>query len=101
MHAGLAIDREALAVVCCRWGVEKMRIFGSATTDAFDEGRSDVDLLVDFKPNLADAFESYFGLKEDLEALFGLPVDLVMSGAVRNPYFESGMTSSAEVLYAA
>lgn len=101
MQRGLVIDRDAISAICRRRGVERIRIFGSAITDAFDEDRSDVDLLVDFKPSLADAFESYFGLKEDLEALLGRPVDLVMSSAVRNPYFSVGMESAAELLYAA
>jgi hypothetical protein len=35
-----------------------------------------------------ELFDSYFGLKEDLEGLFGRRVDLVMEGAVgRNTYF--------------
>lgn len=101
MKFGLAIDRDAIATICQKRGVERIRIFGSATSDAFDEDRSDVDLLVDFKPDLADAFESYFGLKEDLEVLLDRPVDLVMSSAVRNPYFSVSVESTAEVLYAA
>lgn len=78
-----------------------MRVFGSATREDFDIDQSDVDLLVDFQPSIPDLFESYFGLKEDLELIFGRPVDLVMADAVKNPYFAARATAEAEDLYAA
>lgn len=33
------------------------------------------------------AADHYFGLREGLQAVLQRPVDLVMRGAVRNPYF--------------
>lgn len=100
MTLRLLVDRDAVARVCREHGVRRIRVFGSATSDRFDEA-SDVDLLVEFQPDLADVFDAYFGLKEDLEALFGRRVDLVMADAVRNPYFEASATANAEELYAA
>lgn len=47
------------------------------------------------------ALERYFGLKEDLEALFGRPVDLVMPRAVRNPYVRAEIQRDRQLLYAA
>jgi len=46
-------------------------------------------------------FETYFGLKEALEALFGRPVDLVEPGAVRNPYLKAGIDGSREPVFEA
>jgi hypothetical protein len=43
----------------------------------------------------------YFGLLRDLAVLFGRPVDLVESGAIRNPWFRRGVDASATVLFAA
>ena len=43
-----------------------------------------------------DAFDSYFGLAEDLEQTFGRKVDLVMLTAVTNPYFKSHALADAE-----
>ena len=48
-----------------------------------------------------DAFAAYFGLKEDLEALLGRRVDLVMAKAVRNPHFAASASQGAEKVYAA
>ena len=76
-------------------------MFGSAVEDRFDAERSDVDLLMEFMPDVQDPFDAYFGLKEDLEKLFARRVDLVMTKALRNPYFEATATANAEELYAA
>lgn len=78
-----------------------MAVFGSAVTDRFDEGHSDIDFLVEFETGISDAFDAYFGLAEDLEQTFGRKVDLVMLTAVTNPYFRSHALADAEELYAA
>ena len=56
---------------------------------------------MEFMPDVQDPFDAYFGLKEDLEKLFARRVDLVMTKALRNPYFEAAATANAEELYAA
>ena len=43
--------------------------------------------------------DSYFGLMEDLQQLFGLPVDLVELGPIRNPYFRQAIEATRVVLY--
>jgi predicted nucleotidyltransferase len=62
----------------------------------FDPERSDIDFLVEFDRGHPDALslQMYFGFKESLEALFGLPVDLVEPGAVRNPYRKANIEGS-------
>lgn len=44
------LDLDAIARACKRYGVERLRIFGSALTDHFDPEGSDIDFLVDFAP---------------------------------------------------
>ncbi len=97
----MALDRAAIARICHAHGVSKLSVFGSAVTERFDSLSSDIDLLVEFVPGSSDAFESYFGLKEDLEALLGRQVDLVMSSAVLNPHFAASVAQGAEEIYAA
>jgi uncharacterized protein len=63
--------------------------------------RSDVDLLVAFADDLPSRFDAYFGLKEGLEGLLGRPVDLVMPGALKNPYFAASALRRSEEFYAA
>jgi predicted nucleotidyltransferase len=78
MHPLLASHSASIATLCRRYGVRRLDVFGSATRDDFDEAASDVDLVVEFGPEPASrTLEQYLGLKGDLEALLGRPVDLV------------------------
>jgi uncharacterized protein len=68
----------------------------------FDPLRSDVDFLVEFEPDLPGrALDVFFGLKEALESLFGRSVDLVIAGAVKNPFLRDSIERSRETIYAA
>jgi uncharacterized protein len=94
--------RRALGDLCERYGVARLEVFGSAARGDFDPARSDLDFLVSFQRRAdLDRFVQYFGLKEDLEALFGRHIDLVMMEALRNPYFIEGVNESRVLLYAA
>jgi predicted nucleotidyltransferase len=91
-------DIEAL---CRRYGVVRLDLFGSAAIGA-DERPGDVDLLVEFQdPLSSDYAERFFGFKESLERLFGLPVDLVVGSAIRNPYFRDSVERDRLAIYAA
>lgn len=94
-------ELEAISRACEKYGVTRLRVFGSATTDRFDPQVSDIDFLVDFAPDNPNLFHDYFDLKFELEEITGHPVDLIDAGAVRNPYFKASAFSSARDLYAA
>ena len=42
---------DAIRLLCRRYGVARLGLFGSAATDAFDPDRSDVDFLVTYPPD--------------------------------------------------
>jgi hypothetical protein len=88
--------------LCRRYQVRRLELFGSAAGDRFDADRSDIDFLVEFEP-LADGehANAYFGLLESLESLLARPVDLVMTGAIRNRYFLEAIKPSRTLVYAA
>lgn len=91
-----------VSTLCRRYGVRKLELFGSATTGAFDPQSSDLDFLIEFDPERKDSlFHRYFGLNEDLEALFGRKVDLVMVGTLKNPYFVDSVNKTRQTVYAA
>jgi predicted nucleotidyltransferase len=94
--------REELAALCRKYRVRRLDVFGSATSDNFDEESSDVDLLVEFEelPH-ADRADAYLGLLTAVEALLERRIDLVETGAVRNPYLRRGIEESRELVYAA
>lgn len=95
--------REELAKLCRKYGVAKLEVFGSATTGEFDPAASDIDFLVEFLPgqDLGPWLAHYQDLRAELERLLGRKVDLVMAGAVRNPYFIREVNRTRQVVYAA
>ena len=102
MLALITQNRSDLERLCRQFYVDRLELFGSAATGAFDAECSDLDFLVRFRqPAPLHLSDQYFGLSEALEALFGRKIDLVMEGALKNPYFIEGVNASRELLYAA
>jgi len=95
-------NRQAIAEACASHGVARLDVFGSAVRDDFRPDASDIDLLVEFVPMETYArVEAYFGMLDDLRRLLGTKVDLVMVGAVRNPYIARDIERTRRTLYAA
>ena len=94
--------RQQIEALCRRFHVRRLEVFGSALRDDFKPARSDVDFLVEFdtSPDV-NAFEAYFDLRQQLCELLGLPVELVMPSAIRNPYVRAGIEAQRELVYAA
>ena len=93
--------RDAVAVLCAKYGVASLDLFGSGTADEWRPLDSDLDFVVAFRqdasPGIADR---YLGLAEDLEALFGRPVDLITPASIRNPYFRERVEATRARIYA-
>ncbi|MCE7903165.1 MAG: DNA polymerase III subunit beta [Gammaproteobacteria bacterium PRO9] len=102
MQSFIESKRSEVEQMCRRLAVRRLELFGSAVRDDFDPVASDLDFLVEFDADsTVPALEQYFGLKEELEALFGRPVDLVMPRAVSNPYVRAEIERDRRLLYAA
>jgi len=94
--------RADLELLCKRRGVRRIELFGSATGPDFDAARSDLDFLVTFRELPFDQYaDAYFGLLEDLQAMFQRPVDLVVASAIQNPFFRQSVDATRTVIYAA
>jgi uncharacterized protein len=99
MTAGL-FDQQMLRRLCRRHGVRRLSLFGSVLKGTARPD-SDVDLLIEFKP---DARPSYFELAE-IEAeltdlLSGRRVDLRTAEELSR-YFRADVLREAEVQYEA
>jgi predicted nucleotidyltransferase len=93
---------DEIVVLCKRHHVRRLSVFGSATRESFDPRRSDVDFLVEFdRMSPRERADHFFGLQEDLEAVLGVPVDLVEPGPIRNPYFRQAVEASGVLLFEA
>jgi uncharacterized protein len=94
--------QDAIVELCRKHGVNRLDVFGSALRDDYRPEGSDVDLLVEFSDR--DPYElaqGYFDMLEELQALLGTKVDLVMAGAVKNRYIAAEIESTKQLLYAA
>ncbi len=95
-------NRQAIAEACARHGVLRLDVFGSAVREDFRPEASDIDFLVEFGPMGAYArVDAYFGMLDELRELLGTKIDLVMVGAVRNPYVARDIERTRRALYAA
>lgn len=102
MHPAIAQHRQGIAAICQRFGIRRLEVFGSAArADDFNPESSDADFLVEFAQDSNPDLQTFYGAKAALEALLGRSVDLVESGAVRNPYVLQSINRSRESVYAA
>ena len=93
--------REDILALCRTYGVSRLEVFGSAMTSAFDPEHSDIDFIVeypsdyDFGPWLSRFQE----LEEALSSVLDPPVDLVMTSALRNWWFDREAAKTRTVIY--
>ncbi|HEY0139594.1 MAG TPA: nucleotidyltransferase family protein [Thermoanaerobaculia bacterium] len=74
----LAIDvpHERIAEFCRKWGIRRLAFFGSVVRDDFGP-ESDVDVLVEFRPEAIPGWELYAEIPEELSRILGRKVDLL------------------------
>ena len=78
---------ERIREFCERWEVAELALFGSAVRADFGAG-SDVDVLVSFPAGVRWGLREWVKMEEELEQIFGRPVDLVSRAAVeRSPNY--------------
>lgn len=88
--------------LCQQYHVRKLEVFGSVTGVNFDPETSDIDLLVDFDDVSVDEYaDNYFGFQSALQELLGLPIELVVTATLKNPYFLESIEADRRFLYAA
>ncbi|MCY4354418.1 MAG: nucleotidyltransferase domain-containing protein [Truepera sp.] len=93
---------DELKQLCLRYSVQRLDLFGSSVTGEYRPEESDLDFVVEFQPEPFSAYaDTYFGLLEALEQLFGRSVDLVVGSAIKNPYFLQSVEETRTMIYEA
>ncbi len=90
------IDIDAAIPYFEKYKIKKAAIFGSfARGDA--QLNSDIDIIITFaeKYDLLDII----GLKQDLEAVFNRPVDLLTYKSLKNDSFATNILEEAKLIY--
>ena len=101
MNAQFHISYDALAEACKTWGVEKVMLFGSALRDDFTD-ESDIDLLLQFKPDTIHSLFDYDKMHSDFQRAFDREIDLTnLQGLLssRNERRKRNIISNAKDLY--
>jgi predicted nucleotidyltransferase len=88
----------AIKILCERYRVRELSIFGSVLREDFNSG-SDIDLLVEFEPEAQIGFVTLSKMQRELSAILNRPVDLVPKGGLKRKIGKT-VISSAKVLYA-
>ncbi|MHC4510611.1 MAG: nucleotidyltransferase family protein [Planctomycetota bacterium] len=99
-YHGIDISEDKLGELCRKWKVTELSLFGSILRDDFGPN-SDIDVLVVFQLDAPWSLWDLMEMKEQFEALFDRPVDLVEKEALRNPWRKRQILSTYEVVYAA
>jgi predicted nucleotidyltransferase len=97
--AQIEIPEAQIGELCRRSGIRKLALFGSVLTDRFS-GTSDIDVLVEFRPEARVGFFRLAEIEEELSGLLGgrkvdlhTPMDL-------SRYFRDEVVRDALVVYA-
>ena len=92
----LDIDRARLDVLCRRFGIARLDVFGSVARGEAGPG-SDVDLLYELEQDCSLGWKAV-DLSQDLADLFGRPVDLVARKAL-HPLIREQALADAKTFY--
>ncbi len=87
---------ERIARFCRDRNIRRLSLFGSAARGNFAAGRSDVDLLVEYRPGCHPGI-GHFANADDLAGLFGVRVDLSTPAMLGR--FLPGVRREAVVVY--
>ena len=96
-----AAHMDSIRLLCERYRIRALFVFGSAVHGTFDPDTSNLGFLVDLGEYGDDIADRYFGLKEGLERLFGRSVDLITVRSKGYPAFLSEIEATKLPIYAA
>src|SRR4051794_12678344 len=79
----IPIPHEEIAAFCRKWGIRRLSFFGSIVRDDFDPERSDVDVLVELRPDTKARGLAFFGAEQELSEIFeGRKVEMMTRARV-------------------
>ena len=98
-HHGIMFDGEVLEKFCLKNGIKKLSLYGSVLRDDFDL-HSDIDILVDFMPEVCITLFHIIDMEEELSEIFGgRKIDLRTPQDLSR-YFRDRVVAESEVLFA-
>jgi len=77
--------KKVIAKIAPEYNLKRVTLFGSRANGNFRED-SDIDLIVDFPKGTS--LITHSSLKIDLEEIFGVKVDVISRGGLKNSFLE-------------
>ena len=81
MPPHFSISQDTIEAFCKKWKVTEFSLFGSVLREDFGPD-SDIDVLVAFEPDTQRTLFDLVHMEDELSALFGRPVDVVLRKSV-------------------
>ncbi len=99
MIAGIDIPEDKIAEFCKRNGIQCLSLFSSVLRDDFTP-KSDIDVLVEFKPGRTPGLAFFGRIPNDLSEILGRQIDLNTPQCL-SPYFRQKVLEEAKIIYVA
>ncbi len=93
------LPEDRISEFCERWKITEFALFGSVLRPDFYPD-SDIDVWVVFSPDSAWSLLDMVRMQQELETIFGRPVDLVERETIRNPFRKQRIEQNHQVIYA-
>ncbi len=98
-HSRIPIPTDLIADFCRRHRIRHLGLFGSVLREDF-RPESDVDVLVEFEPDVEVGLFALMDIQDELAALLGRRVDLVPRQGLKQ-VIRASVLASEQVVYAA
>jgi predicted nucleotidyltransferase len=101
LHPSVAQHIPKIRELAKTYGVDKLEIFGSSMTEAFDPEKSDVDFIVHYPDGyeFGSFLKRFLDLEEDLSAVLHRPAQLVMTSALKHERFCRNANRTRTLIY--
>jgi predicted nucleotidyltransferase len=97
---GVFLDYKDIVILCKKYGINELSIFGSSIRDDFTQN-SDVDILVSFDKTSEITLFDIMDLEKEFSRLLKRDVDIVEKESLKNPVRRKRILSAREIIYAA
>jgi len=91
-----------IAQFCQKWNLTEFALFGSVLRDDFRPASSDVDVMIQYRPEAVPSFYDLDLMEDDLKAILGRDVDVITRPSIEsstNYLRRHEILSSAQVIY--
>ena len=98
----LGVSLTAIELFCQRWNIVEFAVFGSILREDFCP-ESDIDVLVEFKPEFKRGLTETTQMKEELQDMVERKVDFIVKKALKrseNWLRRKNILESARIIYA-